>query len=80
MQGSTCDKVILNLGKKEFATGLLLLGASHTKKFENLAFVPFPNYSRFQQVNKSKALQKRLEEEERLRQLEVRTLRRHGSN
>jgi len=79
LQGSTCEKVILNPGKKEFATGLMLVGVTRTKKFENLAFAPFPNFSRFQQVNKSKALQKRLEEEERMLQLEAATLRTHGS-
>ena len=52
LQGATCERVILNPGKKEFASGLMLVGATRTKKFENLAFSPFPNYSRFQQVHK----------------------------
>jgi hypothetical protein len=51
LQGATCDYVILNPGKKEFASGLLLVGATRTKTFETLAFAPFPNYSRFQQVH-----------------------------
>ena len=51
LQGATCNRVILNPGKKEFASGLLLVGATRTKKFENLAFAPFPNYSRFEQVH-----------------------------
>ena len=50
LQGATCDYIILNPGKKEFACGLMLVGATRTKKFETLAFSPFPNYSRFQQV------------------------------
>jgi ATP-dependent exoDNAse (exonuclease V) alpha subunit len=74
LQGSTCDHVILNPGKKEFASGLLLVGATRTKTFENLAFAPFPNFSRFEQVNKSKSLKLRLEEEERMSKLECQTL------
>jgi len=50
LQGATCDYVILNPGKKEFASGLLLVGATRTKTFETLAFAPYPNFSRFQQV------------------------------
>ena len=75
LQGATCDHIILNPGKKEFASGLLLVGATRTKCFQNLAFSPFPNYSRFQQVNNSKALKKRKEEEERMKVLEIDTRR-----
>jgi len=68
---STSCKALLasrsfNPGKKEFANRLLLVGATRTKRFENLAFAPFPNYSRFLQINKSKAIRKRKKEEERM--------------
>ena len=54
LQGSTCDRVILNPGEVEFATGLLLVGATRTKTFEGLAFSPCPNFERFEQINRSK--------------------------
>ncbi|KAL8585501.1 hypothetical protein ACOMHN_064249 [Nucella lapillus] len=44
LQGSTLDKVILNAGLKEFALGLLFVGASRVKRFEDLTFEPFPNF------------------------------------
>jgi ATP-dependent exoDNAse (exonuclease V) alpha subunit len=78
LQGSTCERVILNPGKKEFANGLLLFGATRTKRFENLAFAPFPNYSRFLQVNKSKAIQKRKQEEERMLLQQLHTIENHA--
>ena len=74
LQGSTCDKLILNPGKTEFASGLLLVGATRTTTFEGLAFAPFPNFSRFEQVNKSKGLKMRLKEEKKMEELEVATL------
>lgn len=74
LQGSTCEKVILNPGEKEFASGLLLVGATRTKTYQGLAFHPFPNFERFDQVRKSKSLQLRLKEEKRLAHLETLTL------
>jgi hypothetical protein len=74
LQGSTCERVILNPGKREFAPVLLLVGATRTKSFEGLAFDPYPNFTRFQQVNNSKSLKQRLIEEKRLKELEVLTL------
>ena len=74
LQGTTCDKVILNPGEKEFASGLLLVGASRTKTYQGLAFNPFPNFERFEQVRKSKSMKQRLKEEERLAKLENVTL------
>jgi hypothetical protein len=57
----------------------LLVGATRTKTFENLAFAPFPNFSRFEQVNKSKSLQLRAKEEDRMRELELQTLMKYSS-
>jgi ATP-dependent exoDNAse (exonuclease V) alpha subunit len=75
LQGSTCEKVILNPGLTEFAAGLLLVGATRTKSFKGLTFEPpFPNFSRFEQVNKSAAVRQRLQEEDRLRGLQEKTL------
>jgi ATP-dependent exoDNAse (exonuclease V) alpha subunit len=71
LQGDTMGKVILNPGVKEFALGLLLVGATRTKTFEGLAFTsPFPNFDCFAQICKKKSLAARLEEERRLLALE----------
>ena len=59
---------------REFAAGLLLVGATRTTKYSGLAFHPFPNYERFAQVNKSAELQKRMQEEARMEGLQQSTL------
>lgn len=76
LQGATCDKVILNLGPKEFALELLLVVATSTKTYENLAFHPFPDYEGFQQVGKRKAFLRKIEAEERESRLEESTMER----
>ena len=74
LQGATIDKVILNAGPKEFALGLLFVGASRVKSFEGLALDPFPNYDRFAQSGRCKSMKERLQEEERMRKQEEGTL------
>ena len=74
LQGETLDKVILNIGDREFQTGLTFVGASRVKSFEGLSFKPFPNYDRFLQISSSPTLKKRMKEEERLELLHQRTL------
>ncbi|KAL8570077.1 hypothetical protein ACOMHN_036354 [Nucella lapillus] len=74
LQGSTLDKVILNAGLKEFALGLLFVGASRVKRFEDLTFEPFPNFERFPQIAKYTSLKERLQEEERLKKQEENTI------
>ncbi|XP_070182372.1 uncharacterized protein [Littorina saxatilis] len=74
LQGATLDKVILNAGPKEFALGLLFVGASRVKSFEGLALDPYPNYDRFAQIGRCKSLKERLQEEERMRKQEEGTL------
>ncbi|KAL8598153.1 hypothetical protein ACOMHN_043224 [Nucella lapillus] len=74
LQGSTLDKVILNAGLKEFALGLLFVGASRVKRFEDLTFEPFPNFERFPQIAKCTSLEERLQEEERMKKQEENTI------
>ena len=74
LQGETLDKVILNIGDREFQTGLTLVGASRVKSFEGLAFSPFPNYHRFKQIGNSHSLKRRIKEEERLEILHQKTI------
>ena len=53
-QGQTLDKIILNLGVKEFASGLTYTAISCATKLENIAFHPFPTLGRILQgFNKS---------------------------
>ena len=63
LQGATCDKVILNAGPREFAQGLMLVGATRVREFSNLAFHPFPNFQRFREAMTGAAFQKRRAEE-----------------
>jgi hypothetical protein len=75
-QGSTCDLIILNPGPKEFAAGLLLVGATRTKTFQGLAFHPMPNYIRFDQVNKMQETKRRLAKEAQMQAFELETIHR----
>ena len=63
LQGATVDKLILNVGPKEFALGLLYVGVTRVKRFEDLAFDPFPDYTRFD-FKSFQQLKVRLAEEE----------------
>ena len=74
LQGSTEELVILNPGPDEFAPGLLLVGATRTKSFEDLALDPMPNYERFQKVNRRPEIKRRKEEENRMAGLEEDTM------
>jgi ATP-dependent DNA helicase PIF1 len=68
-QGMTLDEIILDVGEKEFATGLTYTGATRTRNFGLLAFDPFPNYHRFAKIFLSKGFKSRRKEE--LRKLKM---------
>ena len=74
LQGSTCDRIILNAGKKEYVSGIMLVGASRVKLFDNLALHPFPNFERFEQVNNNRSVRKQKIEETRMRELQQLTI------
>ena len=59
-QGRSLDKVIINLGKREFASGLTYTAISRCKKFEYLSFCPMKNYSRFALIKTSKTFKDRI--------------------
>ena len=68
-QGQTLNKIILNLGDKEFASGLTYTAIIRVTKLENIAFdYPFPNLKRFTNIFKTKKFRQRLSEEKRLSQ------------
>ncbi|KAL8588675.1 hypothetical protein ACOMHN_046448 [Nucella lapillus] len=59
---------------EEFALGLLFVGASRVKRFEDLTFEPFPNFERSPQIAKCTSLKERLQEEERMKKQEENTI------
>ena len=66
IQGQTLDKIIVNIGEKEFAAGLTYTALSRAKKLENIAFENFPDLRRIRNIFKGKRFINRLEEEKRL--------------
>ena len=64
-QGRGLDRVIINLGQKEFANGLTYTAISRCKKFEYLSFCPMKNYSRFAPIKKSKTFKDRSIQDQR---------------
>ena len=66
-QGQTFDKVILNLGEKEFASGLTYTALSRTTKLENIKFEQFPDEKRMtDKIFNNPKFKKRLKEEQRI--------------
>ena len=45
--GMTMDRVIANVGEREFASGLTYTAVSRVRTLDSLAFDPMPNYNRF---------------------------------
>ena len=74
LQGGNKDMIILNAGDHEFAAGLLLVGCTRTKTFNQMAFSPFPNYHRFESVNKNKEIKRRKKEEVRIASMQTATI------
>ena len=69
-QGLTLDKVVIDIGKKEFSSGLTYVACSRVRSLEDLLFTaPFP-YQRLSNLSTSNHLQQRLQEDSRLRCIE----------
>ena len=73
-QGTSLSNVIIDLGTKEFCTGMTYTALSRCRKISNLALDPFPDFLRFRQLQLSKAFIERLEEDKKARRLEKATL------
>lgn len=69
-QGLTLDKVVIDVGKKEFSSGLTFVACSRVR---HLFHPPFP-FQRLANLSRSQRLQERLREDSRLQQLETTTL------
>ena len=73
-QGLTLDKVVIDVGKKEFACGLTFVACSRVRKLTDLLFnPPFP-FQRIANLAKSQRLHERLLEDARLCTLEITSL------
>ena len=46
-QGVTMDRIMINIGDREFACGLTYTAVSRVRSLKDLAFYPFPNFDRF---------------------------------
>lgn len=69
-QGLTLDKVVIDVGKKEFSSGLTFVACSRVRQMDDLLFdPPFP-FQRVSNLSRSQRLQERLAENARLLQLE----------
>lgn len=73
-QGLTLDKVVIDVGKKEFSSGLTFVACSRVRHLNDILFdPPFP-FQRVGNLSRSQRLQERLSEDSRLQQLEAATL------
>ena len=62
-QGATLHSMIVNLGPREFATGLAYVSLTRVRKIENLYFHPMPDYRRIAGVKAGKIFKQRLEQD-----------------
>ena len=60
----------MNIGNKEYASGLTYTALSRAKKLENIAFDPFPQVKRIENIKEKYLFRIRLNEEDRLRDKE----------
>ena len=52
-QGLTLDKAVIDIGKKEFSTGLTFVACSRVRQLTNLLFVPPFSFQRVANLSKS---------------------------
>ena len=64
-QGATLAYVIVNLGNREFATGLTYVAPTRVRRIENLYFDPMPTYPRLKSMAKTKIFAERRKQDER---------------
>ena len=68
-QGLTMNKVVIDIGKREFTPGLTFVACSRVRQLSDLAFQPSFDFQRLQSLANSKRLQERKSEDERLQVL-----------
>lgn len=68
-QGMTLDKVVVDIGKKEFSTGLTFVACSRVRRLSDLLFVSPFTFQRLANLRKSQRLKERRQEDARLERL-----------
>ena len=76
-QGLTLDSVTVDVGKKEFCTGLTFVAISRVRRITNILLSPPFPYQRLKSLSRSKRMEERKCEEERLSSLQASTLPTH---
>ena len=61
----TINKVIANLGPREFANDLAYTGSSRVPEIESMAFDPMPNLSRFTEFFETASFKQMLAEKKK---------------
>lgn len=69
-QGLTLNKVVIDVGKKEFSTGLTFVACSRVRQLQDLLFTPPFTYQRLSNLCNSRRLKERQREDERLLSLQ----------
>ena len=62
-QGASMQNVIVNLGPREFATGLAYVALSRVRRIENMYFDPMPDYKRIAGIKGGKIFKQRLNQD-----------------
>jgi hypothetical protein len=69
--------MIVNIGTREFASGLTFTALSRAKRLTDIAFALAPDFSRFQKCGTGPSSEARVDEEKRLRLLASETKERY---
>lgn len=68
-QGLTLNKVVINIGKKEFSTGLTFIACSRVRRLNDIIFDPPFSFDRLTTLSTSSRLHERMQEDRRLKNL-----------
>jgi ATP-dependent DNA helicase PIF1 len=71
-QGLTMERVTVDLGSREFASGMTFVALSRAKRFDGLRVIPF-DWERYKRISKGKLVDARRQEFTRLRDLAATT-------
>eukprot|EP00118_Oscarella_pearsei_P024260 m.302773 g.302773 ORF g.302773 m.302773 type:complete len:642 (+) comp40827_c0_seq3:1136-3061(+) len=71
-QGLTLDRAVVDIGKREFASGITYVALSRVRKLNNCLIQSF-DFERIAKLYKSKSLQQRLKEDDRLAAIAAQT-------
>ena len=69
-QGLTLDKLVIDIGKKDFSSGLTYIACSRVRHLKDLLFIAPFSFQRLSNLSKSKRLQERLIEDDHLQHMQ----------